>query len=354
MRKESSHITLLSLPGRWYRWLVMTRPLRFTRFGTLYILFALGVGAAAINTGNNLLYLILGILLGLIVVSGFLSDSALWGIHSEWFPQGSCYAGRPVPFEIRLSKGWFPSIALEVTPRWSGMAGGSRLVFWIPSRGVASFQHTVNPLRRGWLSLESVRYASRFPFGLFEKSHRESREEKWLVYPAVKRLPSASALSTGTDRADRTAEKSGLGSVPFSLRDYRRGDSARRIHWKSTAKTGRLLVNEMEEECEPGEFLYVSHWPEHLNAEEQESLISFTASLAFTLHENRCPVGLNAPGIYLPPENSRENLHRVLSYLALVDFSDVTPAESGGSRRKDGNGIDVLARWRKEPHVARR
>ena len=55
--------------------MMLTRPIRFTRFGTFYILFTIGVGAAAINTGNNLLYLILGMLLGFIVISGFLSAS---------------------------------------------------------------------------------------------------------------------------------------------------------------------------------------------------------------------------------------------------------------------------------------
>jgi len=340
--------------------MAMTRPIRFTRLGTFYVLFSLGVGAAAINTGNNLLYLILGILLGFIIVSGFLSDSSLWGVRSEWFPSGSCYAGRPIPFEVRLSKGWFPSIALEITPYGSRISSSSQLVFWIPSRGSTSFLHTVTPLRRGWLSLENVRYSSRFPFGFFEKSHREIRDEKWLVYPAVKRLPLIFVLSGGTDRSNQTMEKAGMGSVPFSLRDYREGDSARRIHWKSTAKAGRLLVNEMEEESEPGELLCVSHWPEGLNSEEQDSLISFTASLAFTLHENHRPVGLSAPGFYLAPENSREHLHRILSYLALVDFSAVTPAEAGaqsnvldsGFRRNDG-GIDVVSLWEKRIYASR-
>jgi len=344
----SRFLVVLSLPGRWIRWLLLTRPIRFTRLGTFYILFSLGVGAAAINTGNNLLYLILGILLGFIIVSGFLSDSGLWGVRSEWLPQGSCYAGRPVAFEAQLSKGWFPGIALEVTAQWSGIPSSRQLVFWIPSRGATSLRQTLTPLRRGWLSLENIRYASRFPFGLFEKSHREMRDEKWLVYPAVKRLSLISVLSGGTDRSNQAAEKAGLGSAPFSLRDYREGDSARRIHWKSTAKTGRLLVNEMEEESEPGELLCLSHGPGGLNSEEQESLVSFAASLAFTLHENHRPVGLSAPGFYLAPENSRENLHRILSYLALINFQETTKPLP-----PHANGIDVLSLWKKETHAAR-
>src|SRR6185437_805019 len=91
-----------SSPWRALRWLMLTRPIRFTRFGLFYVLFALAVGAAAINTGNNLLYLVLGLLLGFIIVSGFLSDSCLWGLETRWTLLGAGYAGRSVVFECEV------------------------------------------------------------------------------------------------------------------------------------------------------------------------------------------------------------------------------------------------------------
>src|SRR5579863_2828251 len=98
--------------------MMLTRPIRFTRFGTFYVLFSIGVGAAAINTGNNLLYLILGMLLGFIVISGFLSDSGLWGISTEWIPTGSFYPGQKASFLCRATKGWFPAVAVTVESHW--------------------------------------------------------------------------------------------------------------------------------------------------------------------------------------------------------------------------------------------
>src|SRR5206468_3395868 len=59
------------------------RRLRITREGWFYVLFTLGVGAAAINTGNNLLYLVLGLQLSTIVISGVLSESCLRGLELE-------------------------------------------------------------------------------------------------------------------------------------------------------------------------------------------------------------------------------------------------------------------------------
>ena len=63
--------------ARFFRRWKPPRKLKFTREGKYYLGITLGVGFAAINTGNNLLYLLLGMLLSLIVVSGVMSDLSL-------------------------------------------------------------------------------------------------------------------------------------------------------------------------------------------------------------------------------------------------------------------------------------
>src|SRR5262249_27557991 len=130
-------LNIFSLPYRVIRWIMVARPIRFTRFGTFYILFCLAVGAAAINTGNNLLYLILGILLGFIVISGYLSDSDLWGIATEWSAIGSLYAGQIAEFHCQARKGWFPGVAVTVESDWTGLAPVVTFVPWIRARGTA-------------------------------------------------------------------------------------------------------------------------------------------------------------------------------------------------------------------------
>ena len=62
---------------RWRRRLRPPRRLKFTREGKFFVGITLGVGFAAINTANNLLYLLLGMLLALIVVSGIMSELSL-------------------------------------------------------------------------------------------------------------------------------------------------------------------------------------------------------------------------------------------------------------------------------------
>jgi len=138
----------LLAPYRYYLWLASARPIRFTRFGSYYILFAIGIGAAAINTGNNLLYLILGMMLGFIVVSGFLSDSCLWGLNIRWSPVGSMYAGRPGLFACEISKGWFPAVQVRLRAEWDHADPAAQLVYWIgPQDGTDSNRGDPGPAR---------------------------------------------------------------------------------------------------------------------------------------------------------------------------------------------------------------
>src|SRR5204862_2412515 len=96
----------------------LTVPIHFTRFGLFYVLFSLAVGAAAINTGNNLLYLMLGLLLGFIIISGFLSDSCLWGLQADFEPLGDFYAGQPAEWDVVARKSWFPAVIARVEAFW--------------------------------------------------------------------------------------------------------------------------------------------------------------------------------------------------------------------------------------------
>ena len=121
----------------------------------------------------------------------------------------------------------------------------------------------------------------------------------------------------------------------------------RQVHWKASAKRQRLIVKEMEDEASEGDFFYLGSWPASMPAPEFERFISFLASLIFTVYEKGRPVGLAAPERLFKPEHSREQLHRIFEFLALVD-----PAQSAG--RSGGllpwewnpNVMDVASLWK--------
>ncbi len=334
---------LLAWPWHVFNWLMIARPIRFTRFGMLYILFVLAIGASAINSGNNLLYLILGILLGFIVVSGFLSDSCLWGLRSEWILPGSLYAGTTVSGECRLQKGWFPAVLVKVTARWIGAAPTSHLIYWLGSRRQELVRFQLEPDRRGWLALESVEVSTLFPFGLFIKFHRYPRDERWLVYPKLIAVPDRTPRVGDNGLLDGAASRSGAGEVPYLLRDYRAGDSARLIHWKTSARRQRYMVKEMEEHTAPARWLAIPRWPPTLSRSEQEDLLSFSASLAKRLFQEGRSIGLWTPDFLVDPRTTARPLHQIYRALALFKWPraeahaihKATPADS----------INVLAQW---------
>lgn len=67
----------------WSRFFYPYRRLRFTREGWLFSLLSLSIGLIAVNTGHNLFYLVFGLLLGMVIVSGMLSERVLRGIRVE-------------------------------------------------------------------------------------------------------------------------------------------------------------------------------------------------------------------------------------------------------------------------------
>jgi uncharacterized protein (DUF58 family) len=140
-----------------------------TRDGWWTLFAAVGLGVAAVNTGNNLLYLLSSMLLALIVVSGILSEAVIRRLRlAPVFPE-EIQAGRPALFGATVTsvKRWVPSysITLEVldggrTVRFIYLpripAGDARLVTW----------EAALP-RRGRHRLGGLRVTTRFPFGMF-------------------------------------------------------------------------------------------------------------------------------------------------------------------------------------------
>lgn len=227
--------------GFWGKW---PRRLKLTREGKYFIFITFGVGVAAINTGNNLLYLLLGMLLSLIIVSGVLSELSLRHLSVSRRLPPRAQVGRPhlVEIEVYNHKQRVPSYAIEVEDLRAGQPADKRCFFLkISPRSaqVAAYRRT--PARRGRDHHVGFRVATRFPFGLFEKSREVAADDELIIYPAVDpvRLPQ-------TESGDRTGGESALGrgngDEIHGLRLMREGDDPRDIYWrKSTLPDQRVL-----------------------------------------------------------------------------------------------------------------
>jgi uncharacterized protein (DUF58 family) len=118
-------------------------------------------------------------------------------------------------------------------------AGGSRTV------------HYPLPVeRRGRLQLGPLTVERRDPFGLFRRAQSQGETSVLWVQPRVHQLKPL-AVGTVPDFEGRT-DVSKAGTTTFaSLREYVAGDDPRRIHWRSTARTGQLIVRESVDTMEP-------------------------------------------------------------------------------------------------------
>lgn len=213
------------------------------------VFLSVSVGFAAINTGNNLLYLLLGWQLSFIIASGVLSEMTLRDLRVERRAPPRIYVNEPFLMEVVVSnaKPRRASYSIEVEDLMAGRPIDKRCYFLKIPEGKsqrASYRHTF--ARRGVYALSGYRLATKFPFALFRKSRDIDAPVTLLVLPARTAVPRPAARSTA--RGDIAGDRLGRKGEFFGLREHRRGDDRRDVHWKSSARLGRLLVREYEDE----------------------------------------------------------------------------------------------------------
>jgi uncharacterized protein (DUF58 family) len=232
-------------PRAAWRWPVPER-IRPTKVGVWYVLATLIVGVASTNTGNNALYIVLAVMLGVLVVSGLTSRVNLRGLAFELSPPGEVFANRPFHVRLTVRNGGL------VLPRWLlvftlGEKGQPLLVPFLPRRGASRGFMELMLSRRGRHHFSAVHAGSIFPLGFFHKGMRYRTDAEVLVYPEL--FPAATvAPDRAATRGDGFAQRIGWGHDLHSLRTFRQGDDPRRIHWKQTARTGAMVYTEREAE----------------------------------------------------------------------------------------------------------
>lgn len=295
------------------------RTIRPTREGWWFLLAALGIGFAAINTGNNLLYLLLAMLLSVIVVSGMLSEQCLRRLRLTGVAPLEIFAGRPTLVGCLLAnaKRFLPSYCLLVEP--PARAGGGAPPVFVPKLDPGQERlcgWEVTFPRRGRHRLTGLRVTTRFPFGLFVKASHPVLLQEFLVFPAVLAL-AAGELQGLAEPGGGTERRPGRGGDLHNLREYRWGDDPRLIHWRSSAKSGALMVRELEAEAALRVRLVLDPPGGPADEERQEAGISRAASLATHLIGREGAVEMSGAGLFVPLGAGPAHLRRILQELAL-------------------------------------
>lgn len=191
----------------------------------------------------------------------------------------------------------------------------------VPPRRDVTVSYRFVPLKRGELHLGPVTLERRDPWGLFIRRATASAEMTVLVHPRV--LPVEVALAGARiGQEGGTADRDVMGSNQFStLRDYVVGDELRQIHWRSSARVGKLMVKQLVDNPLPRALVVLDNdIRSYLNAADFEEAVDAAASIGSAIVRAGLPVALRSTGEDVGVEILRvEDLTRLLDALALSD-----------------------------------
>jgi uncharacterized protein (DUF58 family) len=310
------------LQAKWARLRALLRPprtLKVTRVGRTYLVVTFGVGLGALNTGNNLLYLVLGLLLAMVVASGVLSERCLRYLTIRRLGTESAFAGEPFAFRWAITRRVGNAFALTLSEVDSPLTGEGR-VGYLRTRVEHVVRADLTAPRRGPLRLSGVRVTTTWPLGLFAKTRVFELDGTLLVYPRrgyACQLPGR-ALQGAYGDASTPRSTDGTGDVA-GLRELGPTEDARRVHWRKSASVGKLLKVEREREERR---TYVLTVERRLQGAALEQRCEEVAALTHELIEAGNEVGLETPGERLRPAAGSAQERRILRALAWVGFED--------------------------------
>jgi len=255
----------------------MNLPFELTIGGAVIVGLIVIVGFSAWNTGNNLLFLVLSFLTGAMVVGFFVGSACLKKLDVKMrFPE-TVFASEPTPILVSLhNRKWLMptfSVIAEVRGRerersifadelkellpekWALKLSRPPIVkhtldyfIFVPRRGeIENKAEHVFP-RRGRFVIKDFELSTRFPFGFFRHRRRLSAQEAEIViFPRLVSIEKE-LEDLPLEIGKLVANKRGSGQDLLALRDYQPMDDLRRVDWKATARTNRLIVREFSAE----------------------------------------------------------------------------------------------------------
>ncbi|WP_059173720.1 DUF58 domain-containing protein [Bacillus sp. FJAT-27445] len=204
-----------------------------------------------------------------------------------------------VSFPFSINKGESKKLELPFTSKYRGLAKIRKIEFQVPNL---------------------------FGFGKINLEYRYSLPKEVIVYPNRMEV---------VNKMDLVSQKPGSQFTPYSLyedmlspagtRDYTYSDGFHRIHWKASARAGRLQTKLFDRVSEKGIVICINVADGYSVPGNLEEMLEGAADLAYFAYSRQIPVSLcmnmrnagDIPFFYLPPGNGREQLQKIYEMLAL-------------------------------------
>ncbi len=226
---------------QWWH-LSKTRRLEISNGGRWYIALTVLVGIAAINSGNNVIYLIESLLLSMLIFSGVLSETAVNRV-TVTRRLGRAVVGKPVPDRLDIeNSASFPIFCVEIG-EWKN--GVFQHIAFLPRLG-AKEKITLSSgqvfAERGLCHWDGYAVATSFPFGFGRKIRMTKDSGRRIVWPKG----DVSAYE-GTERARKVSTE----YVDGEVRGLHAEEEQRLVHWPSTLRKGTLVGRVRDQNREP-------------------------------------------------------------------------------------------------------
>jgi len=300
-----------------------------TRVGAVYVASIVLLGVAALNTGNNLLYIVVAVMLAAILVSGLASAMALRNLELDVRLPQRIFAGQPAQATVQLRnvRKRVPSFSVTVRPvpsaeakiQWhwvrstfvfplknlgqkhwlripdrqlkrasksvtsAAIACGQVYFPFIAAASEASADIEISLPKRGRYRHELFAISTRFPFAFLAKTRLIAPKREVIVYPHLQPLQAMATIAPAIAGSLENFVR-GQGSELHRLREYQPPDSVRHVDWKATAKSGTLMVREFSGEGgRRVRVVFDNPPPGSLSHAAYENAVSLAASVAWSL-----------------------------------------------------------------------
>ncbi|GAB4303189.1 MAG: DUF58 domain-containing protein [Desulfuromonadia bacterium] len=263
------------------------------------------------NTGNNLLFLVLSALLAFMSVTGV----AGWinirsaGISLS-FPE-DLFARVPAPLSITVTNGSrvAPLFLLRVS-----CAGADRIIPFLGRGEDTTVTHPLTPQQRGVLPPISITLSSSYPVGFFVRSRQFTHAPPAVAFPHP--IPASPPSGPDGRRQEGSSPTEGGGTGELvTIREYRPGDPLRGIHWRISARDEDLRVTERSRDEGGSMVVNLAQIP----GESLEERLSRATWLVLEGFRRGDAVGLSLPTRLIPPCRGRNCRYQILKELALHD-----------------------------------
>jgi uncharacterized protein (DUF58 family) len=290
-----------------------------------------------LNTGNNLLFIILSCLLAGILASGVLSGIVLQRLELELGLPDHVFAEQAVVASLGLInlKPFFPTFSVTISgdaasrrrrkrhaaPAKSVILTQAVYIPYIPRGASASQDVKLAFPTRGRYLQESLRISTRFPFGLLCKTRNIPWGQEVLVLPNVRPTGKFFEVLPVIENEIDSYLK-GRSHDLYAIRDYQESDSARHVDWKATARVRQLKVREFTREDERRfDLVFDPRIPDDLpqTLERFEKAVTLCACFAWYFYETGATMRFVTEGFETPSSPASEILFPILEKLALIE-----------------------------------